>query len=269
MDTEKLDAKQMAALLDTASSTRNPVVFRIVRSGSRKTVAIPIKKVEHKKVEEKFPLRRNGSITLEAETGFVTTPTLSHAQTPLAVDSQRQQEGRLETPRSCDSAGGSTSGDGDRRWSVIHEGFSESPTSPRQGAFARTGCHHGHTADTCKHTHVRDIPIVDVSSCYANVTFTWTNAHKMPQVTPWHRRASQEHHQVCTRTLPAPKFKMVAVANLAMRPFLQFAGATPCPPAAHGAIRGLPALCRRSVIPLVPSSRSLSLAVMRRTNDTP
>ena len=174
MDTEKLDAKQMAALLDTASSTRNPVVLRIVRSGSRKTVAIPIKKVEHKKVEEKFPLRRNGSITLEAETGFVTTPTLSHAQTPLAVDSQRQQEGRLETPRSCDSAGGSTSGDGDRRWSVIHEGFSESPTSPRQGAFARTGCHHGHTADTCKHTHVRDIPIVDVSSCYANVTFTWT-----------------------------------------------------------------------------------------------
>ena len=125
IDAEKLDAPQMAALLDTAPSTRNPVVFKIVRNGARRTVAIPVKKVEHNKIEEKFSFRKKGSITLEAETGFVTTPTLSHSQTPVGTNSQGQQEGGHETPRSHDSAGGSTSGDGDRRWSVIHEGFSE------------------------------------------------------------------------------------------------------------------------------------------------
>ena len=147
IDTEQLDAQQMWALLDTAPSIRNPIVFQILRNGARKRVAIPVKKVEQDKVELQVPFRNSfrqsrGSITLEAETGFATTPTLSHSktttlshsQTPVGANSEAKQEGE----RSHLSAGSSVSGDGILRMSIIHEGFgtslisiARSVTSPR------------------------------------------------------------------------------------------------------------------------------------------
>ena len=117
IDTEKLDAQQMWALLDTAPSIGNPIVFQILRNGARKRVAIPVKKGEQDKVDLQVPFRKRGPITLEAETGFATTPTLSHSQTPVGANSEAQQEGE----RSHLSAGSSTSGDGMLRLSIIHE----------------------------------------------------------------------------------------------------------------------------------------------------
>lgn len=138
IDTEKLDAQQMGALLDTAPSIGNPIVFQVLRDGARKRVAIPVKNGEQHKVELQVPFRKRGPITLEAETGFATTPTLSHSktptlshsQTPVGANSEAQQEGE----RSHLSAG--SSGDGMLRLSIIHEGgkslisIARSVTSP-------------------------------------------------------------------------------------------------------------------------------------------